>query len=153
MGDASRTCGSVTEQIRSKCSENSHLMASDLSRGRRGSLWQERFGPSIRVARIDSHVNDLCLGDLQNFAASIDEDGDVYRDRSSPDAYHPGQKADDISDQYGLVKFHAIHGHANQKWRLPALAHDLPAGADGACLIEIAQNDATEDGAVRIGNP
>src|SRR5262249_39664882 len=66
-------------------------------------------------------------------------------DGRRPDAQRFGPEAHQIADLHRLMEHHLVHGDGEHH------AAALPARFDGAGLVDVGEDDAAEDGAVRVG--
>jgi hypothetical protein len=98
--------------------------------------------------RVDVHVHNLGVGHVQHGAAALGLDADVHRDRGPPEADQAGREADDVADQHGLLELDAVDRHRDQVRDRPAGQDDLAAAADRPRLVDVAQQDAAENGHV-----
>src|SRR6266851_4992556 len=93
------------------------------------------------------HVNDLCLRD-EDFPSEVvaaDRFDDHLRgDGCVADAESLGPEAHQVADEHRLVKYDLVHRYGDHE--LAA----LPACFDRTGLVDVREDDAAEDGAVRV---
>src|SRR5262249_34866472 len=102
---------------------------------------------------VDADVDDLGLGDVQHLAATVRLDADVHGDRGAAEADRPRQEADHVADQHRLLELDAVDGDGDQERLRAAGPDDLTPRPDGTRLVDVAQDHAAEDGAVRVRIP
>src|SRR5216683_6313167 len=72
---------------------------------------QQRDGTALQTGWIDAHVDNLCLGDVQDLVAAFRLDAHLHGDGSSADANQSGLESNHVSHQDGPMKFDFIDGH------------------------------------------
>src|SRR5207249_9534712 len=106
---------------------------------------------SLAVAEVDGDKDDFGFGEADGFAFALGLDGNVNGDRRGANADNARQKADDVADEHGPVKFDGVHSDRNQRLARPALFFEFVQRADHAGLVDVAEQDAAKDGAEWVG--
>ena len=112
---------------------------------RGGATLRDRHRPAVLV---EVHVGDLGLGHLHAVAetfARLRHDLHRDRDRRAADPDEPRVERHEVADVDRLVEDDLAHRHRDEE--LGA----VPLGLDGAGLVDVGEDDAAEDRAVRVG--
>jgi hypothetical protein len=75
----------------------------------------------------------------------------MYRYRSSPDSLERGPKADDVAYLHRSMELHAIHPYQHGLLSRPPRATNFMLGSYRTRQVDVAQDNAAKDRAVRIG--
>jgi hypothetical protein len=98
---------------------------------------------------VNGDIDDFGFGDFDPFACAavaFGFDDDVDGDRSCADAHSPSVEADEVADEDGLVEDDFAHGDGDEAFQACAAV-----GFDRAGDVYVAENDAAEDRALRVG--
>ena len=83
----------------------------------------------------------------------LGHDLDAHGDRRPPES-HAGLEPDHVADQDRLLELDAVDGDGDDLGvRRAAAEGDLAAGGGGPGHVDVGEDDAAEDGAVRVGVP
>src|SRR5438105_1941204 len=107
------------------------------------------FDLHLAPVGVHRHVDDLGFGDLNALAraaVALGLDDDADGDGGGADARGLGVEADEVADVDRLVERDLAHGDGDE-----ALDACAPVGLDRAGDVNVAEDDAAEDGALRVG--